>query len=100
MARVDTSKYQTFSQITGRLDDIVMAVRDKDVSLEKSLDLFDEAIALGSKAVDMVDATDFSPEEEAQLEQQKAEAEKGEGAEADAEKPAADAPAADAAAEE
>ncbi len=86
MARVDTSKYQTFSQITGRLDDIVMAVRDKDVSLEKSLDLFDEAIALGSKAVDMVDATDFSPEEEARLEQQKAEAEKDdEAAEKDAE---------------
>ena len=98
MARVDTSKYQTFSQITGRLDDIVMAVRDKDVSLEKSLDLFDEAIALGSKAVDMVDATDFSPEEEAQLEQQKAEAEKAEGDAADAEgaeKPAADEPAAE-----
>ena len=114
MARVDTSKYQTFSQITGRLDDIVMAVRDKDVSLEKSLDLFDEAIALGSKAVDMVDATDFSPEEEAKLEEQKAEAEKGEeaaeaggdaAADADAEgdgaeKPAAKEPAADAAAGE
>ena len=110
MARVDTSKYQTFSQITGRLDDIVMAVRDKDVSLEKSLDLFDEAIALGSKAVDMVDATDFSPEEEAKLEEQKAEAEKGEeaaeaGGEAAAdanadEKPEAKEPAGDAAAEE
>ena len=110
MARVDTSKYQTFSQITGRLDDIVMAVRDKDVSLEKSLDLFDEAIALGSKAVDMVDATDFSPEEEAKLEEQKAEAEKGEeaaeaggeaAADADAaEKPEAKEPAADAAAGE
>ena len=110
MARVDTSKYQTFSQITGRLDDIVMAVRDKDVSLEKSLDLFDEAIALGSKAVDMVDATDFSPEEEAKLEEQKAEAEKGEeaaeaggeaAADADAAvKPAAKEPAGDAAAGE
>ncbi len=103
MARVDTSKYQTFSQITGRLDDIVMAVRDKDVSLEKSLDLFDEAIALGSKAVDMVDATDFSPEEEAQLEQQKAEAEKGDEADAagtDVAAEGADEPTADAAAEE
>lgn len=68
MARVDTSKYQTFPQITERLDDIVAQVRDKDVSLERSLDLFDEAIALGSKAVDMVDATDFSPEEAASLE--------------------------------
>ncbi len=70
MARVDTSKYQSFPQITERLDDIVAQVRDKDISLERSLDLFDEAIALGSKAVDMVDATDFSPEEAAQLEKQ------------------------------
>ena len=77
MARVDTSKYQTFPQITERLDDIVSQVRDKDISLERSLDLFDEAIALGSKAVDMVDATDFSPEEAAQLEEQAAD--KGEG---------------------
>lgn len=69
MARVDTSRYQTFGDITGRLDDIVSQVRDKDVSLERSLDLFDEAIALGSKAVDLVDATDFSPEEEAKLEE-------------------------------
>lgn len=68
MARVDTSRYQTFGDITDRLDDIVGQVRDKDVSLERSLDLFDEAIALGSKAVDLVDATDFSPEEEAKLE--------------------------------
>lgn len=68
MARVDTSQFKTFPQITERLDSIVAQVRDKDVSLEKSLDLFDEAIALGSKAVDMVDATDFSPEEAASLE--------------------------------
>ncbi len=69
MARPDTSRYQTFGDITGRLDDIVAQVRDKDVSLERSLDLFDEAIALGSKAVDLVDATDFSPEEEAKLDE-------------------------------
>lgn len=85
MARVDTSKYQTFGQITERLDDIVSAVRDKDVSLERSLDLFDEAIALGSKAVDMVDATDFSPEEEAALAQQE------DGKAEDAKQPAAEA---------
>ena len=65
--RVDVSAYQPFGDITERLDDIVAQVRDKDVSLERSLDLFDEAIALGSKAVSLVDATDFSPEEEARL---------------------------------
>lgn len=67
MARVDVSQYQTFGQINERLDELVGQVRDKDVSLERSLDLFDEAIALGSKAVSLVDATDFSPEEEARL---------------------------------
>lgn len=67
MAKPDVSQYQSFDQITRRLDDIVGAVRDRDVSLERSLDLFDEAIALGSKAVELVDATDFSPEEKAML---------------------------------
>ncbi|MBQ3339645.1 MAG: exodeoxyribonuclease VII small subunit [Atopobiaceae bacterium] len=65
--KVDVSEYRTFAQISDRLDTIVDAVRANDISLERSLDLFDEAIALGSKAVDMVDATDFSPEEEARL---------------------------------
>ena len=69
MAKVDVSGYQTFGDIAERLDVIVSEVRDKDVSLERSLDLFDEAIALGSKAVSLVDATDFSPEEEARLAQ-------------------------------
>ena len=43
MAKPDVSQYQSFDQITRRLDDIVGAVRDRDVSLERSLDLFDEA---------------------------------------------------------
>ncbi|MDM8271393.1 exodeoxyribonuclease VII small subunit [Thermophilibacter provencensis] len=96
MARVDVSRYQTFSDITDRLDDIVTQVRDKDVSLERSLDLFDEAIALGSKAVSLVDATDFSPEEEARLVQEAEGAKKdaGEQGEKDADPDAApDAPA-------
>ena len=83
--RVDVSAYQTFGDITERLDDIVAQVRDKDVSLERSLDLFDEAIALGSKAVSLVDATDFSPEEEARLaEDQASEAADEKDAQADA----------------
>lgn len=58
VAKVDISQYKTFGDITARLDDIVRQVRDKDVSLDRSLDLFDEAIALGSKAVDMVDTAE------------------------------------------
>ena len=67
MAKTDVGPYRTFDQITDRLDEIIGQVRDKDTSLERSLDLFDEAIALGSKAVDLVDTTDFTPEEEARL---------------------------------
>ncbi|MBR2683711.1 MAG: exodeoxyribonuclease VII small subunit [Atopobiaceae bacterium] len=67
MAKPDTSAYKTFDQISTRLDEIITQVRNKDTSLERSLDLFDEAIALGSKAVDLVDTTDFTPEEEALL---------------------------------
>ena len=72
MAKIDTSEYQSFDQITARLDSIVDQVRDKNVSLEHSLDLFDEAIALGSKAVNMVDTTEFTPEEEERLVQAQA----------------------------
>lgn len=61
--RVDTSSYKTFGQITERLDQIVAQVRRKDVPLESSLDLFDEAIALGSKAVDFVDTAAVTPDE-------------------------------------
>ena len=63
----DVSNYKSFEQITERLDEIIGQVRDRDTSLERSLDLFDEAIALGSKAVDLVDTTDFSPAELARM---------------------------------
>ena len=64
----DVSQYETFDQITERLNGIVDAVRDREISLERSLDLFDEAIALGSKAVEMVDATSLTDAEKARLE--------------------------------
>ena len=64
----DVSPYKSFDQIADRLDEIIVQVRDKDTSLERSLDLFDEAIALGSKAVDLVDTTEFSPAELERLE--------------------------------
>lgn len=53
----------TFDDITERLDQIIAQVRSRDTSLERSLDLFDEAIELGSRAVDMVDSFELSPRE-------------------------------------
>lgn len=64
-----------FDDITGRLDEIIAAVRSRDTSLERSLDLFDEAIELGSRAVDMVDSFELSPREEQVLDEQAASAE-------------------------
>lgn len=52
-----------FDDISARLDEIIVQVKSKDTSLERSLDLFDEAIKLGSRAVDMVDSFDLSPRE-------------------------------------
>lgn len=63
----DTSGYERFSDVTARLDEIIADVRNKDTSLERSLDLFDEAIALGTRAVDLVDKAAFSPEERERL---------------------------------
>lgn len=71
----------SFADITERLDEIVASVRAKDTSLERSLDLLDEGIALGSRAVELVDSFDLSPEEAEQLaEAVEADAAEGEGA--------------------
>lgn len=52
-----------FGEVVKRLDEIVEAVREKGTTLEESLDLFDEAIALGLDAVGLVDTAPVSPEE-------------------------------------
>lgn len=70
-----------FDDITARLDEIVSTVRSKDTSLERSLDLFDEAIDLGSKAVDMVDSFELSPREADMLDAKEAAAADGQAAE-------------------
>lgn len=63
---------RAFDDITARLDEIVATVRSKDTSLERSLDLFDEAIELGSQAVDMVDSFELSPREAELLDEREA----------------------------
>lgn len=70
MARVDVSDYTTFDQITDRLDQIVSQVKSKDTSIEHSLELFDEAIALGSKAVDMVDTAPLGDAEKNEVQRE------------------------------
>ena len=57
------TEYGSFSEVRARLDQIVTEVRKKDLSLEKSLDLYEEAIKLGNRAAELVDKPEFSDEE-------------------------------------
>ncbi len=57
------AEYGTFSEVRARLDEILVEVRKKDLSLEKSLDLYEEAIKLGNRCAELVDKPDFTEEE-------------------------------------
>ena len=54
---------RTFAEVRARLEEIVTEVRNTDVPLEKSLDLYEEAVRLGGICSDMVDKTNYSVEE-------------------------------------
>ena len=58
-----TNTYGTFSEVRARLDEILVEVRKKDLPLEKSLDLYEEAIKLANRCAELVDKSDFSKEE-------------------------------------
>jgi exodeoxyribonuclease VII small subunit len=49
----------TFEVTRARLEDIVAQVRRKDVSLEQSLDLLEEAVRLVNECNDLIDQTSF-----------------------------------------
>ncbi len=53
----------TYSRLRERLEEIVVQVRSRDIPLEKSLDLYEEALRLGSRCAELIDRTDFSTEE-------------------------------------
>lgn len=57
------SNAESYAQQKGRLEEIVLQIRAKDVPLEKSLDLYDEALAIGTKCVEQLERTDFTAEE-------------------------------------
>lgn len=63
------SQNATFSQVTDRLNEIAQQVKSKDISLEKCLDLLEEAVSLGDRAVELVDSPQYSPTESARLEE-------------------------------
>jgi exodeoxyribonuclease VII small subunit len=54
-----TDERSTFEVTRARLEDIVAQVRRKDVSLEQSLDLLEEAVRLVNQCNDLIDQTSF-----------------------------------------
>ena len=77
------TEYGTFAEVRARLDEILVEVRKKDLSLEKSLDLYEEAIKLGNRCAELVDKPDFSAREA----EEALAAMEGEGADAAGEEP-------------
>jgi exodeoxyribonuclease VII small subunit len=51
----------TFELTKARLEDIVVQVRRKDVSLEQSLDMLEEAVRLVNQCNELIDQTSFKP---------------------------------------
>lgn len=49
----------TFAQARTRLEEIVVQVRKKDVSLEKSLDLLEEGVRLANVCTELSDHTEW-----------------------------------------
>jgi exodeoxyribonuclease VII small subunit len=58
---------RTFAQARERLEAIVGQVKGNDTPLEKSLDLYEEAIRVGNRCSDLIDNVDFTAEEVAVL---------------------------------
>ncbi|GHT80370.1 hypothetical protein FACS1894104_5840 [Actinomycetota bacterium] len=53
----------SYGRLKDRLEEIVVQVRSKEVPLEKSLDLYDEALRIGGRCVEKLEQTDFTTEE-------------------------------------
>jgi len=53
-----------FDAVKARLEEIADAVSSDDISLDQALDLFEEAVALGMQASDLLEEGVFPSEEE------------------------------------
>lgn len=58
---------RSFAEVNERLEQIAEEVKDKELSLEKSLDLYEEAVRLSNSALELVHKPDLSPDEAATL---------------------------------
>lgn len=49
----------SYAQAKERLDSLVVEVRKKDISLEKSLDLLEEGVRLANQCTELIDQADW-----------------------------------------
>jgi exodeoxyribonuclease VII small subunit len=64
MIVTQTSEYASYQDAKERLDQIVSDVRGKDISLEESLDLLEEGVALANKCTELIDIASWSKAEQ------------------------------------
>ena len=73
---------ETFAEVKTRLDEIVEAVSDDNLSLDDALSLYEEAVSLGLRASDLleadIDAESASEEADDSIQNSKADAEDAE----------------------
>lgn len=66
----------SYAEAKERLDTLVVEVRKKDISLEKSLDLLEEGVRLANQCTELIDQADWDallPEEDDQAESESSE---------------------------
>jgi exodeoxyribonuclease VII small subunit len=56
-----TDENYTFEQTKARLDEILVEVRKKDTSLEKSIELLEEGVRLANRCNELIDRTGWEP---------------------------------------
>jgi exodeoxyribonuclease VII small subunit len=61
-----TDERHTFESTRVRLDEILVAVRKKDTSLEQSLELLEEGVRLANLCNELIDQTSWKPAEPAE----------------------------------
>lgn len=58
---------KTYAECEIRLREIASQAKKKEVSLKSALDMFDEAIELSNKAIELIDTSEFSDAELSEL---------------------------------
>ncbi len=61
MTEQNPEQITTFAQARERLESIVSQVKDKDLPLEQSLDLFEEAVRLGNRCSELIEEVGLEP---------------------------------------